>query len=420
MEGFTQQQLPISKVSYVDYMYEISLGMILFLQVFQPKLVAIGIILFFLSVVFNAFKKQLVLNSNKSIHLILVLLYLAYGIGCFFTDIPSEAKHVMESKMTFAIFPLLFLWIPKRKLNLAIPIWIFIIGLLIESFYAFGNNFSALISTWDLNYLVTRNAHHHHPTYMSIFYMFGVALLIFGKKRGYKSFQNKWIYLIAVVFCIDYLLCFSLAALLFLTILIALIGIVWFSKKYGIKKSLLIVGLALFGFLALIEITDGVITEIGETAQSIGEYASNPEKFVDQPNKRFTSNEIRLVVWTISIQAIKEQPFGYGTGNTDVVMGNGFQKYHLSYFIENEFNPHNQYLQTWIELGLQGFILLMTIFATIVWIAKKQNNYLLLLLVISFIFNCLFESMFQQASGIVFFTFMTFFLLFFSSQKESV
>jgi len=69
------------------------------------------------------------------------------------------------------------------------------------------------------------------------------------------------------------------------------------------------------------------------------------------------------------------------------------------------YNPHNQYLQIAAELGIIGLLLFLGILLYgIVW-AISTKNWLLLLVIFSLAINCLFESMLQRQSGIVFYCF---------------
>lgn len=407
----TLSNTSIGSSAPLNRLYEYTLGLILFLQILFPKMIAVGIGLFALSVLLLAINRKLELVSDKKVHLLFILFYVAYAVGCFFTNNASEAGHVLESKLSFLLFPILFLFIPNRKIDFSIPVMIYVGALLLEFIYAEGVQFSRLFSTGNWEYMITRNSHHHHPTYMSIFDMIGALLLIYGHRQGWRFFTKRIVLVLAVILMLDYILCFSLAALLFFVLFVSFIGFFWLSKKYSWKRTVLLIGSAIVGFLSIAEFTDGVVSEMGDTLTSIGEFVASSDKFIEQPNKRFTSNEIRMVVWNFSANAIRKHPLGYGTGNIDEVMGSYFDRYHLAYFTENKFNPHNQYLQTWIETGVIGFLILITLFFSLFRIAKKRKNFVLLIFVLSFAFNALFESVFQKESGIVYFSVMAFLLL---------
>ena len=103
---------------------------------------------------------------------------------------------------------------------------------------------------------------------------------------------------------------------------------------------------------------------------------------------------------------MKKYPFGVGTGNVDEVLTNNLITLNQKELAKQEYNPHNQFLQTGIEIGWIGLLLLIAIVVVGIFYAFKFKNWLLLLIISNFAFNSLFESMLQRQSGIVVYTFL--------------
>lgn len=78
---------------------------------------------------------------------------------------------------------------------------------------------------------------------------------------------------------------------------------------------------------------------------------------------------------------------------------------------ERNFNPHNQFLQTGLEIGLLGLAVLLLLLVLVFVRAVRSGDLILTVLTASLVFNCLFESMLQRQSGIVFYTFWICFLI---------
>lgn len=121
------------------------------------------------------------------------------------------------------------------------------------------------------------------------------------------------------------------------------------------------------------------------------------------------SNNVRLLVWSASIDIIKKEPFtGVGTGDVknslrirNIESGN----HHLA---EKEYNSHNQFLNTGVALGIPGLIILIVI---IVLCLKYMNRnlkpvWIYNLILFSIIFFMFTESALERQAGIVFFTFL--------------
>ena len=70
---------------------------------------------------------------------------------------------------------------------------------------------------------------------------------------------------------------------------------------------------------------------------------------------------------------------------------------------KKEFNPHNQYLQIWNELGWIGLLLFLATILSFGLFFYREQDLSALLVLGTFIVFCLFESMLQRESGIVFF-----------------
>lgn len=92
----------------------------------------------------------------------------------------------------------------------------------------------------------------------------------------------------------------------------------------------------------------------------------------------------------------------------------------LKYSIECGFNPHNQYKDTMIAVGCIGLIFLLSYFVFPVvsmWRRGKWDVlWLSLLLIVAF--NALFESVFEQQKGILFFMFL--FMVFYQKNSRNV
>ncbi|NQV01123.1 MAG: hypothetical protein HQ542_00625, partial [Bacteroidia bacterium] len=67
----------------------------------------------------------------------------------------------------------------------------------------------------------------------------------------------------------------------------------------------------------------------------------------------------------------------------------------------------NQYLQTYLSVGLIGFIVLVTMLAWPGILAFRRKNYIYFFFLLLFGMNILTESMFENQAGVVFYAFST-------------
>jgi O-antigen ligase len=114
-------------------------------------------------------------------------------------------------------------------------------------------------------------------------------------------------------------------------------------------------------------------------------------------------NETRLILWNVSTKVCLKHPFGVGLGNLDFYMNQELNAVGHGQLAAKQNNPHNQFIQIAAEIGIVGLALFVFIIAYLFVIALHQKRLILFSLVLSFIIFCLFESMIQRQSGIIFF-----------------
>jgi O-antigen ligase len=214
-------------------------------------------------------------------------------------------------------------------------------------------------------------------------------------------------------------LCLSLAGILFLILLITFFVLRWIYGRFG-KIRFLIVLLAmpllLFGLMSILP---GIQTDLRNTKDAVIVFSKNPIQFVRSKNGPISGNEARLVMWTISAQEIGKHPLGVGTGNVDDYLTESLESYGLHELAEKKYNPHNQFLQTALEIGVPGFAILFIFLFSVAKVAWQTRNKLLLLVLATLVFNSMFESMLQRQTGIVYYSFWICFLVLVSAFQKS-
>ena len=140
---------------------------------------------------------------------------------------------------------------------------------------------------------------------------------------------------------------------------------------------------------------------------------SNPEVSSDM------SNGQRIYVIKSSIEVIKNN-FLFGVGAGDVIDAMEQQYLHNNYKVlaEKKLNCHNQFLESWVELGIIGFILFLLITLGTLIFAACKRDFLLFIFMIGFIIMANTESFLNHQAGVVFFTlFLSILVLNFEMKK---
>lgn len=377
------------------------------LFVLLPKLVVLGFVALFVILILGYKKGEFTYQFNRKSALFL-LFYAAYLIGVFFTHDMDQALKYVENKLAFILFPLFFSFLPKRgeSFNLNKTYLGFIIGTTLISLLGIYNGFTCFLKTGDKICLLTTGiSPYHHPTYLAVYLTFSMALVILGLHLKWKYFQLKWTipFLIFAFILQGFLL--SLAGLLFLFACIGAYLLFLLRSKFG--KRVFYLALIIIPFFAYLAITrtPQISGEWYNAKKHAEEFLSKPEEYVKSRVYPMEGTEVRLTMWISTTLTIKEHVLGVGTGNVDEYLEKKLTQLGQPQLATHDYNPHNQFLQTFLEIGIFGLLILVFIIGQGIYLGVKYKQLVLLVLVSSLCFNSLFESMLQRQSGIIFYSF---------------
>ena len=122
------------------------------------------------------------------------------------------------------------------------------------------------------------------------------------------------------------------------------------------------------------------------------------------PKEDYSGATIRFAIWENSVHLIQEHPiWGVGYGNLDrerleVYKDNQFKK-----GLTEEFNSHNQFLETQVVAGIPGSALLLGMIIAIWTIAIKRGDAHLFILSVFLFLSMLTEAMFERQLAIALF-----------------
>jgi O-antigen ligase len=95
-----------------------------------------------------------------------------------------------------------------------------------------------------------------------------------------------------------------------------------------------------------------------------------------------------------------------------------YKEQNITTAIEHELNAHNEYLQTFMALGIVGFLTLVLSLIIPGWYAFRRKQLLYLLFLMLFAFHMLVESMMAKQAGIVFYAFFNAVLFYWAFIKD--
>ena len=139
----------------------------------------------------------------------------------------------------------------------------------------------------------------------------------------------------------------------------------------------------------------------------------------DQPSNepQIESNTARLYSWNTALTLIKQNPMGVGTGDINDAMVSSFEEQGLDELAAKSLNPHNEYLQIAVALGILPALLFL--FSLVYPFGKivRNRDWIYGVFLLSVIIQFAVESMLEKQSGVIFFAFFNAFLFF--SPKSS-
>ena len=192
-----------------------SLALLAMLMVAFPNLLLIGIICIVIALI-NVYRAKGLQFRFSWLNSFFVLFYLAYLVGVIYTSNEEWAYRYLEYKLSFIIFPILFSFIQGNKKELIrIPILGLILGVCIVIIIGVFNAFDCYYAGGQFCFYSTGISPVHHPTYFSVYMLFGSVAIWYGFINKWNSYKLYWIIPFTAVAILFHYLCLSLAGILF-------------------------------------------------------------------------------------------------------------------------------------------------------------------------------------------------------------
>jgi O-antigen ligase len=241
----------------------------------------------------------------------------------------------------------------------------------------------------------------HHPGYFSMYLNFVLALLIFVTFLKQNNHSKRYVFFSStlIIFFILFIILLNSKTGILSSLLIILIALIYYfsNKRTGILVVTML-SILLFFFIAYQFLNKPVNPRFNKPMEMI----QNRDALIEKKTTESTS--VRILIWQAAIEIIKENyRYGVGTGDTKDMLLKKYKEKGMTGAYNEKLNAHNQFLQTFIALGLPGIILLLSsiIFPSILAFRKKNFIYLTFLIII--FINFLTESMLETIAGVMFY-----------------
>jgi len=375
-----------------------------FILSFSPHLSVLSLVLMFVFAIIRLIRKPFLIKKNYSKStLLFLLLYLLHIIGLLYSSNINEGLVDLQTKLGLIIIPFIFLAIDRiSQREFSLYSYAFILGCTIGCISGFYHATSLYFEKGYTDYLYSGYFSFFIPSnYYSIYLLTALVLIWHLAKTNNYSWLSKCLHFTPIIILtIGLILTASRASFL----AIILIGILWVGYQliYGEnwKNRLLssCIILSIISAIYFIPFTPfkrfkNITTELLE----------------DNKGSTEKSASIRMQVWKASIDVIsKNFLFGVGTGDIEVSLQNAYKERNITHAIKRSFNAHNQYLQSFIALGLTGFLLIFSIFFNAAYNALVYKQLPYFLLIFPWFIFAFTESMLERHFGVLLFTFLYF------------
>lgn len=364
----------------------------------------------------SAFRKWKIRPQAVFTQIPLALFFLLYLAGMLITENTDLGWVSVERKLSFLIFPLLFLFIPPwNKTQVHSVLVFFVLGVLINSFISYSGAIHCFMESGSRDCMHSSALSYKlHPSYNAFYSLFSIALLLHAL-IFFRHDTKRIVVLLALLiwFVVFVVLLASKAGLIGL-ILVLLFYLIRFVVYSG-KKIWLWIGAAGIGLVFVFISVFSPLT-IERFYSAFGTSGMSEEELFEKYATTTESNAVRRMIWIVSAEIISEHPMGVGTGDVYPELEKKYRERKMSGALERELNTHSQYLQSTIALGYVGlFFLLLALLLPAVHSFRRNKLYVLFLMLTAL--NIAVESMFEVQAGIVFFAFVNGILAHYSERE---
>jgi O-antigen ligase len=259
---------------------------------------------------------------------------------------------------------------------------------------------------------------HHHAVYFSIF-VFIALVFLFEDMRKNTFMFNKPFHIFLLLYFSVFLFLLSSKLVIVFFLLYLLYYCISLIKKKKTGRMLAIGSLILF-----ITIGSLVLTIRNPISERFYELLHGDIKILNQdrfdPGKYFNGLEFRMLQWKFVAEILTENHrwwIGVGPGDAQLYLD---QKYILANMYTGDparsdrgllgYNTHNQFLETLLQTGIIGLIILLALCISLVRMAMQKKSRcvsFIIILLLSWMFS---ESVFETQYGIMIFTFFPLFI----------
>ncbi|MBL7697268.1 MAG: O-antigen ligase family protein [Chitinophagaceae bacterium] len=237
--------------------------------------------------------------------------------------------------------------------------------------------------------------------FLSNYCLASIAWLLYFGFLGKKQTAARYTLICAaIVFLLLMIFMLSSKLLIFLTIVVMMVFILLLGYVKGFfVRSIIITSLIVIAGIVAIKQLPYLKWRVASTELKMYQGQEDDQNGI----------AIRLYMWSAVSDLISERPLmGYGIKGGRQATLKRYEDDGFKMGVIGDYHSHNQYLESLLMAGIPGIVLLLSMMFTVLRRAFTTKNFLLLLTVIHFMTQSLFESTFEVQQELVFYIFFIF------------
>ena len=351
--------------------------------------------------------------------------YLLYILAIPFTSAAySEVLgKLCEYRVSYLLLPIACAAIPRAKLQSIIDEFPFFVYCCVVVCLAANIAFAACLLTkssiftvYDMPAGGFRDVSHvtyrrffeaftgHHPTYISMYLVFGVGILL------HKAMNRN----------MKYLLFYSMLALLLPLLAkspIVALFIIFAHTAWLRRKALMQYKWIFVGILAVVVLSYLFVPFVSQRVNEMGGFSGTSLK------RDVTDNSIheRKVILSVDMGMLHQYWLG-GTGPGRLMHQLKLRYYFYSLYYGRDFgvfDPHDEYLYQWLSFGIFGFLLFAGALLTHLITSLKAKDYLYFYLLLVLMVTFFTESVLTVQHGLIFYSFFASLFFFYNKRGNA-
>ena len=314
----------------------------------------------------------------------------------------------LEQKLSLLLFPIIMgTVVPMKRKDYRQTMGAFVIGTIVAVIIGFVSSWLLFQSTGDPKaFYMSDFSPVHHPSYLAMYMNMAIFILVYNTYKRQLKKRTELLYWVGALF-LSLSLVFpasKMGLLMFIILVVSLVFVAARMQKLFSHQSLYLVLLSLF--FVFFYTKDPVAKARMDRAISVttaDQDSENPE--APKPLSQTESSTARLIVWGITIDEIKANPLGVGTGDVGDHLKEKYLESGYDQIAEKGLNPHNTYLELALEVGILGLIWFVFSLLYPTRMILIDRNWIYGFFILNISLNFLVESMLEGQSGVVFFAF---------------